>query len=268
MKPDFLIAGFPRTGSSQIWHYLGQHPQVRLGKQDLHFFRSPTVYAKGWDWYQSQFIENKFLQGEATVHYFYPYCINSIMKHCPDTKLIFTLRNPVDRAYSHYWQRVRASRTRSSFAKAILVGGRNLEDKTTQNIFQTGVYTLWVRNILAMLPNRPLFIVSENARNEDPPYQETMSKVHAHLGLPDRTITPSDYTHKNKHYLKYPWLRKLRGVQRIVDRLPCFWQDKEPKRNPMQEKLLGLAYWKSILDLEKLLPECNLEPWKVSILCK
>ena len=268
MKPDFLIAGFPRTGSSQIWHYLGQHPQVRLGKQDLHFFRSPTVYAKGLEWYQSQFVDNEFLQGEATVHYFYPYTIERILKHCTDVKLIFTLRNPVDRAYSHYWRRVHSARTRTRFRDAILVQDRVLENKTTQNIFMTGQYVVWVRYILAVMSQRPLFIVSENARNEDPPYQETMSKVHAHLGLPDRALTPNDYTHKNKHYLKYPQLRSLRGMQRIVDRLPCLWSDTEPKRNRMEERLLGLAYLKSITDLQVLLPECNLEPWKVSILCK
>ena len=264
-KPDFIIAAFPRSGTSQIYNYLGQHPQVRLGKQDLWFFKDPSIFAKGFEWYQSQFENSDYIQGEATAHYFYLDCIVKIQKFCPWAKLIFCLRYPVDRAYSHYWRRVLKARATDPFAKLnreIIYHG---EPHSEPNIIHTSLYGYWLKQILPVLSEPPLVIISENAATETPPYQQTMNKVFDYLGLSPHEIIAhqdSELTHKTLKYLKYPWLHKFPMSQRIVHRIPLFWSTAEPPRNKAFEKELTAIYRNDLSILEKLLPRHDFSIWK------
>ncbi len=112
--PDFLIAGFPRCGTTSLFNYLIQHKCVLspLAKE-VGFFSSD--YANGVEWYKSYFpttfIKNyndrarncRTITGEATPMYvFHPKAPSRIKKIIPEVKIILLLRNPIDRALSHY----------------------------------------------------------------------------------------------------------------------------------------------------------------------
>lgn len=106
-KPDFLIIGAQKCGTSSLFHYLGQHPDLILPLQkEIQFFS--LDYSMGWNWYKNQFpqkpIFERKLTGEASPYYlFHPLVPARVAKHLPKVKLIVMLRNPVDRAYSHFW---------------------------------------------------------------------------------------------------------------------------------------------------------------------
>lgn len=122
-EPDFLIIGAQKSGTSSLYHNLCRHPHIRLAKQkEIHFF--DDQYDKGLDWYKSHFppvkLFKNILTGEASPYYlFHPYAAKRASLSYPRIKLIILLRNPVDRAYSHYHHNIRKGREKRSFEQAV-----------------------------------------------------------------------------------------------------------------------------------------------------
>lgn len=110
--PDFIIIGAQKCGTTSLYNYLIQHPHVKPAiKKELHFFDKKLD--KGIDWYRSHFpVDQKdVITGEASPNYiFHPHTPQQISTLIPSVKLIALLRNPVDRAYSHYAHNLRANR--------------------------------------------------------------------------------------------------------------------------------------------------------------
>lgn len=107
LLPHFLIIGAMKCGTTSLYRYLIQHPNIiPAKKKEIHFF--DNQYDKGVSWYRSQFPlllnpKVNFITGEASPYYlFHPHAAKRIYETMPQVKLIALLRNPVDRAYSHY----------------------------------------------------------------------------------------------------------------------------------------------------------------------
>jgi hypothetical protein len=120
--PDFVVIGTQRGGTTSLHAYLTAHPMVRAATtKELHFITDR--FARGRDWYVGQFpsdLEPGMLTGEATPYaLFHPCAPYRLRDVAPVAKLIVLLRNPVDRAYSHYLlERSRGDET-LSFAEAL-----------------------------------------------------------------------------------------------------------------------------------------------------
>ena len=129
--PDFIIAGAQKCGTTSLYRWLAAHPRVaEASKKEVHFF--DLNYHKGRRWYQRHFPSalerlaarrrgnGRLLAGEASPYYlFHPHALRRIRQAMPEVKLIVLLRNPIDRAYSHYWHNVRHGREPLSFEEAI-----------------------------------------------------------------------------------------------------------------------------------------------------
>ena len=101
MLPTFLIVGAQKSGTTSLVHYLAAHPQVYARIDEVHFF--DRNYERGLDWYSSQF-EDAVVVGESSPEYmFRPEVPPRVAADLPGVKLVAILRDPVDRAYSHYW---------------------------------------------------------------------------------------------------------------------------------------------------------------------
>ena len=104
--PDFIVVGAQKSGTTSLWHYLSEDPRVYIPpEKEVHFF--DKHYSRGLDWYVERFsaapIGGCNCIGEITPMYlFHPWSVGRIREHLPDCKIIVLLRNPVDRAYSHY----------------------------------------------------------------------------------------------------------------------------------------------------------------------
>lgn len=122
--PTFILGGAQKSGTTALHHLLAQHPAVFMPRtpQELHFFDFEENYAKGLDWY-SRFFEDASSAdaiGQTSPQYlFLPQVPQRMRDNIPNAKLIFILRDPVDRAYSHYWHQVRKGRESLSFERAI-----------------------------------------------------------------------------------------------------------------------------------------------------
>jgi hypothetical protein len=114
VKPHYLIIGAMRGGSSALYEYVVRHPHVaRSTAEEIHYFT--LNYHRGQKWYRGHFptrirrayVRRRYgaelMSGEATPYYMaHPHAPRRIAELLPEVKLIAVLRNPSDRAYSHY----------------------------------------------------------------------------------------------------------------------------------------------------------------------
>ena len=109
--PNFLIIGVQKGGTTSLYRYLLQHPQVVPAvRKEVHFF--DLHYDRGLEWYRAQFPASPqphgCLVGEASPYYiFHPLVAHRVYQTLPDAKIIVLLRDPVDRVLSHYFHEVR-----------------------------------------------------------------------------------------------------------------------------------------------------------------
>jgi tetratricopeptide (TPR) repeat protein len=121
-KPDFLIIGGMKCGTTSLYSYVVRHPQVLAAlKKEIHFF--DMNFSKGIQWYLSHFMplnnNLKYLTGEATPCLGDRGVAEKIAQNFPDLKLIVILRNPIDRAYSQYNHAVKWFGVQDKFEAAI-----------------------------------------------------------------------------------------------------------------------------------------------------
>ena len=119
--PEFLIIGGMRCGTTSLYRHLAAHPQIEpaLGKE-LNYF---TVhYGRSLRWYRAHFPlrEQGRLSFEASPYYlFHEDAPRNVAESLPDVKLVVLLRDPVDRAYSHYLHTRRRGFESLPFAAAL-----------------------------------------------------------------------------------------------------------------------------------------------------
>ena len=133
LLPDFLIIGTQRGGTTSLYNYLADHPCIGAASiKEVHFFDS-AHFKQGPLWYRGHFpplwqkyaVERErkepFLTGESSPYYlFHPHTAKRVAALLPQAKLIVMLRNPVNRAYSHYYHEIAGGHEKlSSFEEAI-----------------------------------------------------------------------------------------------------------------------------------------------------
>jgi hypothetical protein len=128
--PEFVIAGAQKAGTTSLFGYLSGHPQCAASStKEVHYF--DQHFARGENWYRMHFpLENATRQVggtppetrcfESSPYYMFDPRVPARMAAAlPNAKVIFLLRNPVSRAYSHYQHSVRRGREPLSFELAI-----------------------------------------------------------------------------------------------------------------------------------------------------
>lgn len=120
-RPDFLIVGGKRCGTSSLARYLAEHPHLYVPPQkEVHYF--DLHVDRGLGWYEAQFSEAapNQLACDATPSYIYLEWIPGQMAEVvPEARIIAILRNPTDRAYSDYWFVRGRGHEKLSFEEAI-----------------------------------------------------------------------------------------------------------------------------------------------------
>lgn len=139
LLPNFLIVGVARCGTTSLFHYLKQHPQIGFPKEkepkyfsakQLHFPQNgigdATVDAKmvkTWEAYQRLFADlgDYRRRGDASSDYFYyhQHTIAEIKKSLGDVPVLISIREPVERSYSAFNNLVRDGRETLSFEQAL-----------------------------------------------------------------------------------------------------------------------------------------------------
>ncbi len=207
--PDFIIIGAGQCGTTSLFHYLSQHPNIYpSSKKEINFF--DDNFEKGISWYKLHFptffqkfyckdiCKKNFITGEATPHYlFNPLVPKRVKQTVPKIKLILILRNPVYRAYSHYSKDVAIGRQTLSFPEIIhqkekLLKNQKIINKnqnsTSFNImdslyFSRGIYVDQLKNWMEVFPKEQFLIL----KTEDMQINltKTLTKVIEFLNIPN-----------------------------------------------------------------------------------
>lgn len=111
--PDFIIIGAAKSGTSTLTDYFRLHPRICVSRiKEPEFFAVDATFARGLDWYHELFAgaRDDQLCCEASTGYTrwpqYPKAAERIAQAVPHAKLIYLMRHPIDRSYSHYVHRV------------------------------------------------------------------------------------------------------------------------------------------------------------------
>ena len=244
--PDFFIIGGVRCGTTSLYHYLEQHNCIKSAAYDeLGYF--DDNYHLGLNWYRSLFPTKsiqreiktkygKFLTFDVTPFYIYnPLVVDRISKFSSKAKIIASLRNPIDRAYSNFNDRIqREGDTKTTFDEIVeneleLIK-KNIDNENAQFLVNTFYESLLARGLYAKqleywfkkIPKENICIISsEELQNNT---ENTLSEIFEFLDIPIQKI--QDTTRQNK--IKYS---KMNDSTREL--LTDFFK-------PHNEKLFGL----------------------------
>lgn len=287
IKPNFLIAGASKAGTTSLHEYLAQHPDVFMST-----FKEPNYFVPGyayenWDDYLALFrgARDEKAIGESSTGYLYcpesPEWIKSILS---PVKIILMLRNPARRGESLYWWMVREGyENASTFAEALELESSRARHPSFREscpqffpdylYYETGLYSAQVRRFLETFGPRNVrtFIFEEFVSNP----RITCREVFKFLGV-DPTFEPTIAIHNEARFPASPrlqfWLRnrapkylrflpaKIRRA--VIERLmnSNTRRGSIPKRDLESEQRLLDLYRDDIQKLEQLL-ERDLSIW-------
>lgn len=129
--PDFIVIGAGKAGTTSLYDYLNQHPQIYLCPKKETFFFTDEKYRSSHlkygavqtrDEYEALFLaslEEKIVGEISTTYYFRPESAQLIRAALPEVKIIAILRNPIERAFSAYQMHVNNGSETRSFADVI-----------------------------------------------------------------------------------------------------------------------------------------------------
>jgi Sulfotransferase domain len=205
---DFLVIGAHKSGTTTLFQYLRYHPQIFLPpEKEIAFFSNESWYAKGWDKFAEEFFSQASadaLWGKVTPQYMaYSQVPERIRKEMPDVKLIALLRNPVDRAFSHYRMAVRTNSEKRAFREVI--SRCRTEDEPT-GYFALGEYGRILNSFRRYFPLDRLLILFTDDLELRP--QFVLDSIARYLGL-DESYTPKNMGaryHVGATRQRFPWL--------------------------------------------------------------
>lgn len=230
-SPTFVIAGVQKCGTTSLFQALDLHPRVvRPANKEIHFF--DQHWRRGQDWYARQFPDLAVGQmtGEATPVYSYGATARKrLIRTLPHARIVLVLRDPVSRAYSHYWHSRRNQETLPTFEEALAAEGDRLASGNPLNArrfsyFDRGRYVAQVRPLLRAYGDN-LMVTTLEQLMADP--ESEVARVMRHVGL-DPTEAPE---------LAMPEVNRYRALSRREERA---LQRRTPSR--MLRRMIGRDY--------------------------
>lgn len=205
--PDFIIMGTQRGGTTSLYHYLTEHPDIGAAfRKEVHFF--DRYYDKGLEWYLAHFpMRGEFpIVGEASPYYlFHPDVPERAREAVPHAKFIALLRNPIDRAYSGYQMKVRRGVETLSFEDAIDKERERLSGSDDPvslpwrhySYLKRGLYVDQLKRWMSVFPREQFLILKSEDFYENPGW--VLNQTLEYLGL--RSWNPASF--KAYHLSEY-----------------------------------------------------------------
>jgi len=224
--PDFLIIGAARSGTTMLHATLAQHRRIFMcDPKEPFFFSHNSARSRGEQWYRGLFSEADERQvcGEASTSYScWPECgdvAGRIAEAIPEVRLIYIMRHPVERAYSHYqYDKVRLG-LRVSFEEALESESRLIN--ASQYLEQIKRYLLYFDR------SAFLFLLLEDFRVRP---EEAQARIWAFLrvGEPDSPVQPVMINAADEQYVRTQTtvrLRSLPGIPFLAKSIPWRWRE-------------------------------------------
>ena len=226
---DFVIVGAQKAGTSALAHFLSQHPAIAMASRECHIFDAPD-YSSDWtpaqiDARYARRVEGRAdaaLGGESTpVYLLMPDVPRELYRYNPNLLVIVMLRDPVERAVSHFaMERARGNEHRPLWWALLserwrlrrCPNPRGPASALRRHTYRTrSLYSRQLRNLFAVFPRRQVLVLrSENLLRE---HDDTLAKVFAFLGVSGSVRVPPEIVfkgvdHGGKHALMR-WLLRF-----------------------------------------------------------
>ena len=220
MLPSFIIIGAQKAGTTSLFKYLKNHPEIQEpARKELFFFDGGKIEGRdifieqGLNWYRLHFPKIRpnhphICTYEATTSYlFSPIAAERIWQTLPATRLIAILRNPVDRAISHYQhnlrknrefrplhEAIRADESLLDAASSIQPGNTKTKTKLYYSYKSRGLYHEQLLRYKSFLDKGQLLILCSQELADNP--TKTLQSIYDFIGLDNnKTITSSPRHH-------------------------------------------------------------------------
>jgi len=227
--PDFLIVGAQKAGTTALYAYLREHPAIAGPPwKEVSFF--DRHYARGVGWYRGNFPNRLYLRrmqartgvtplvGEASPSYlFHPFAPERVEALIPEARLVALVRNPIDRALSHYHHEVALGRESLSFEDALAAEEQRMQGELERmrdpRYFSHAWwnYTYVSRGLYAeqleRWPRERILVVPSEDLLESP--RETYARVLDFLGAPPHELASYPQIFKREYSQMAPQTREL-----------------------------------------------------------
>ncbi len=286
--PNFLVIGAAKSGTTALYHALKQHPQIYMSLKEPHFFafegEKPNYCGPGDEDFNrkvvfryedySRLFDAALYQiaiGDASVHYLTlaDSCAERIRRHILHVRLIAVLRQPADRAYSHYMMLVSNKHETLGFAQALNAseGRRRMNWGPGRQYRTNGLYHRLLQPFFERFPQEQIRIYLYEDWNTKP--LEVLQDIFRFLQVDDTfvpevarsnvTLLPRSraiHTLLTKPHPLKSWLKPLlplRLRQAMVSGLKSLNQTKPPPLDPELRRQLTEGYREDILKLQDLI---------------
>lgn len=252
--PTCIIAGAQKAGTSSLYSYLIQHPEVSGAfRKEVHYFDGglnpwKDNFGYGPFWYRAHFPikggPNRHLHFvEASPSYlFVPGVPRRIKELLPNVKVILVLKNPTERAISHYYHEIKAGRETRSIEDALCnpeeVPEKNLEFGSKQfasalrfSYRERGIYVRQVKRYLELFKDEQLHILGSNSLFGNP--NSTLKELFKFLNIAT-DVEIEDTRAKNVNPIKKNVPKK------VYEYLDNFYK---PYNEELREILSGRVFW-------------------------
>jgi hypothetical protein len=218
--PNFLIIGAMKAGTTSLHRYMADHPEVFMASpKELHFFSHRD--ARDIDWYEEHFAAAgaAIAIGEASASYTtYPDSVgvsSRVAARIPDARLIYLVRQPIERMRSHYLHRVGAGKETAPIDEALLANPIYVE---------TSRYGERLREYLEHFPRERIMIVRSEALRDE--RDQVLRRIYRFIGVDDGWVPTSverEFYRTADKRVPRPSIQSLRRrptARRLARRMP------------------------------------------------
>jgi len=237
LSPDVMIVGFHKTATTSLHNYLIQHPNIiKPLRKEIGYFS--VFFWRGEMWYRSHFPtkfmkyiksrknENFLVLDSDPICSYHPYSPQRIHDNLPKTKLIFILRNPIDRAWSDYNQDLnRGWIPKISFEEKMkeddtnfinMINSYKSEKLLGDDLYDLprpylsiGKYVVHIKKWLDYFPNEQILFLTTDEIKSD--LNTSLKKIFKFLDIPEKNISNT----KKHNVRKYPKMNSDTRVKLI-----------------------------------------------------
>lgn len=231
MLPNLIVIGAMKSGTTSLHHYLKLHPEIAMTQEkEPHFFCEGPIHfgamkegtwSQGLKWYESHFTKEAKIRGESSATYTkYPWLSGvpeRMYSVVPEAKLIYIIRDPIDRILSEYVHYRTYGTERRTLSEA-------LDDlKNSQYVCNSKYYTQ-LKQYLEFYPEASIFITITEELKRQP--EQTLQKIFRFLDIDDSFshvgFTERHHVSSKERRLKNQlgiFLTKRFGQSRVKDKI-------------------------------------------------
>lgn len=213
--PNLIVIGAMKCGTSSLHHYLSLHPDITMSEQkELNYFAEEHAWKRGLAWYESNFPAGTPIRGESSPNYTkYPAfkgVPERLHETLPDAKLVYLIRDPIDRLVSHYIDAYSFGRENRLFMEA-------MADLRDNHYVNCSKYFMQLSRYLDLYPlERIAILTSEDLKQRR---VETLSGVFRFAGVDGLFSTPEfeDIVYPSAAMTRKP--QAVYALTRVADRV-------------------------------------------------